>query len=58
MPDFTSNLSDKEYTKILQDEDFGPASYKEVAYALMKNGVNQMYHALVNKDDILHLNTN
>ena len=53
MPAFTSKLSDKEYTKILQDEDFGAASYKEVADAFMKNGVKQMYHAMVNKDDIM-----
>ena len=53
MPAFTSKLSDKEYTKILQDEDFGPASYKEVADAFMKNGIKQMYHAMVNEDDIL-----
>ena len=53
MPAFTFKLSDKEYTKILQDEDFGPASYKEVADAFMKNGVKQMYHAMVNEEDIL-----
>ena len=42
MPAFTSKLSDQDFTEILQDEDFGPASFKEVADAFMKNGVKQM----------------
>ena len=41
MPAFTSKLSDKEYTKILQDEDFGPASFKEVADAFLKMGLRK-----------------
>ena len=48
-------LSDKEYTKILQNEDFEPTSYQEVADAFLKNGVREMYHAMVNEDDILTL---
>ena len=55
MPASTSMLSDKEYTKILQNEDFEPTSYQEVADAFLKNGVREMYHAMVNEDDILTL---
>ena len=51
----TSTLSDKEYSSILRSVDFAPASYKEIAAALMKNGVKEMYHAMVNESDILKL---
>ena len=53
----TFKLNDQEYTKCLQDVDFAPASYKEVAESLMKNGVKQMFHAMVNEKDILTLFT-
>ena len=53
----TFKLNDQEYTKCLQDVDFAPVSYKEVAECLMKNGVKQMYHAMVNEEDILTLFT-
>ena len=51
----SANLTDKEYTKLLDDEDFSAASYKEIATALMENGVKETYHALVNEEDILTL---
>ena len=50
-----AKLNDKEYTKLLDDEDFSAASYKEIATPLMENGVKETYHALVNKEDILTL---
>ena len=50
-----AKLNDKEYTKLLDDEDFSAASYKEIATALMENGVKETYHALVNEEDILTL---
>ena len=37
--------------------EFKPASYKEIGEALMKNGVREMYHALVNEADIVTLFT-
>ena len=51
----SANLTDKEYTKLLDDEDFSAASYEEIAQALMKNGIKETYHALVNEEDILTL---
>ena len=51
----TSTLSDKQYSEILRSVDFAPASYKELAAALMVNGVKQMFHAMVNEEDILTL---
>ena len=57
MPASTSKVNDNEYTKILQKADFEPASYEEIAKSLMENGVRQMYHALVNEDDIQTLFT-
>ena len=54
----TSKLNDQEYRKkCLQDVDFARASYKEVAECLMKNCVQQMFHAMVNEVDILTLFT-
>ena len=49
----TSQLNDNDYTKLLHDEGFAAASYKEIAESLMKNGVKEMYHALVNEEDII-----
>ena len=57
MPASTSKLNDNEYSQILQKADFEPASYEEIAKSLMENGVRQMYHALVNEDDIQTLFT-
>ena len=47
----TAKLNDKEYTKLLDNEDISAASYKEIATAFMENGVKETYHALVNKQD-------
>ena len=57
MPATTSKLNDKEYSQILQKADFETASYEEIANSLMENGVYQMYHALVNEEDIQTLFT-
>ena len=51
----TSKINDREYSEILQNADFTPASYQEIADSLMENGIQQMYHALVNEEDILTL---
>mgnify|MGYP001158961085 FL=1 len=51
----TSKLNDREYSRILKSSDFSPASFEEIAESLMKNGIREMYHALVNEDDILTL---
>ena len=48
----TAKLSNNEYNELLQVVDFQPASYEEVAESLMKNGVREMYHAMVNELDI------
>ena len=53
----TSKLNDKEYSKILQDANFEPASFEKIADALTNHGIKEMYHALVNEDDILKLFT-
>ena len=45
-------LDNSAYYKILKDAEWSPLSYKEIANSLMKNGVKQMYHAIVNEDDI------
>ena len=49
----TSKLNNNEYTKLLQDVNFKPANFEKIADALMNHGIKQMYHALVNEDDIL-----
>ena len=51
----TSKLNDNEYTKLLQDVNFTPANFEKIADALENHGIKQMYHALVNEDDILKL---
>ena len=53
----TSKLNDNEYTKLLQDANFKPANFVKIADALENHGIKQMYHALVNEDDILKLFT-
>ena len=53
----TSKLNDNEYTKLLQDVNFTPANFEKIADALENHGIKQMYHALVNEDDILKLFT-
>ena len=40
------------YYKILNAHEWSPLSYKEIADSLMKNGVKQMYHAIVNENGI------
>ena len=51
----TSTLSDKQYSEILRSVDFAPASYKELAAALIQDNVKEMYHGMVNEEDILTL---
>ena len=51
----TSKINDREYCEILKNVNFTPSSYQEVAESLMENGIQQMYHALVNEADILTL---
>ena len=51
----TSKLNNNEYTKLLQDANFKPANFEKIADALENHGIKQMYHALVNEDDILKL---
>ena len=51
----TSKLNDREYSEILKNVNFTPSSYEEIAESLMENGIQQMYHALVNEADILTL---
>ena len=53
----TSKLNDNEYTKLLQDANFTPANFEKIADVLENHGIKQMYHALVNEDDILQLFT-
>ena len=48
----TSRLNTREYSEILKTANFTPASYFDIAESLMKNGIQEMYHALVNEDDI------
>ena len=45
-------MSDVEYTNFLQDMDFKAASFTEISQSLIKNGIKEMYHALVNEADI------
>ena len=49
----TAKLSNNKYYELSQNMDFNPASYKEVEESFMENGVKEMYHALVDKEDIL-----
>ena len=49
----TSVISKKDYRKILQDANFAPKSYHEIADALMQNGVKQMFHAVVHEEDFV-----
>ena len=51
----TSKINDREYCEILKNVNFTPSSYQEIAESLMENGIQQMYHALVNETDILTL---
>ena len=44
--------SETEYYEFLKKMEFVPASYKEIANSLMQNGVKEMYHALVNEEDL------
>ena len=53
----TSKLNNNEYTKLLQDANFTPANFEKIADALKNHGNKQIYHALVNEDDILKLFT-
>ena len=45
-------LSTKAYYEFLNRVGWNPESFKEIASCLMKNGVKQMYHAIVNEADI------
>ena len=44
-------LDNSAYYRILKAHEWNPLSYKEIADSLMKNGVKQMYHAIVNEDE-------
>ena len=48
-------LDNSAYYRILKAHEWNPLSYKEIADSLMKNGVKEMYHAIVNEDDIQFL---
>jgi hypothetical protein len=50
-------LDNNEYYEFLRAVEFNPASYKEISDSLMENGVKEMYHALVNENDIQRLFT-
>ena len=43
---------EEEYYEFLRKMEFIPASYNDIANSFMQNGVKEMYHALVNEDDI------
>ena len=47
-------LSEQEYYNLLNGKGWKPASFENIANSLENNGVKQMFHALVNQDD-LHL---
>ena len=48
-------LGNTDYYKFIIGTEWSPSSYKEIADSFMKNGVKQMYHAIVNEDDIQFL---
>ena len=50
-------LNEKEYYKLLNGFGWMPASYEYIANCVMDNGVKEMYHAIVNEDDIVTLFT-
>ena len=50
-------LNEKEYYKLLNGLDWMPASYENIANCVMDNGVKEMYHAIVNENDIVTLFT-
>ena len=45
-------LGNIDYYKFIIGIDWSPSSYKEIADSFMKNVVKQIYHAIVNEDDI------
>ena len=55
IPNCNMGLDNSAYYRILKAHEWNPLSYKEIADSLMKNGVKQMYHAIVNEDDIQFL---
>ena len=46
------SLSKQEYYNLINGFGWMPASFQDIANSVMENGVKQMYHALVNQDDI------
>ena len=50
-------LDKQAYYKLLNGFGWMPASYENIANSLMENGVKEMYHAIVNEDDIVTLFT-
>ena len=50
-------LKKKKYYKLLNGLDWMPASYENIANCVMDNGVKEMYHAIVNEEDIVTLLT-
>ena len=51
------SLSKQEYYNLLNGLGWIPSSFKIIANSLMENGVKEMYHAIVNEDDLLTLFT-
>ena len=51
------SLSTNQNFEILNETDFKPASFLEIADGLMTNGVREMYHAIVEENDIVTLFT-
>ena len=49
------SLSTNQNFEILNETDFKPASFLEIADGLMANGVREMYHAIVEEKDIVTL---
>ena len=49
------SLSSNQNFDILNETDFKPASFLEIADGLMANGVREMYHAIVEEKDIVTL---
>ena len=45
-------LSKQEYYNLINGFGWMPASFEDIANSIMENGVKQMYHALVNENDI------
>ena len=49
---YTMGLSNTEYYLILRKLGWNPASFKDISGCLMDNGIKEMYHAILNEEDI------